>query len=322
MRNFAFLTTPVCIVLLTGAANAFTPSGFRKAQELVKSLVVDEKCFSTEDGAKAFGEACSVNIVYEDCFEPQPVVGKTPVTRHMLDKVAARKGQGELRVDMVSDGNEACGFAWTWTSGNEEGLRGTTFVGLNDQGKIEYVREIPEPLLKPGDLTLELLKTVTAGAEPTPKKEYEPQTPNTACGVVDYLFNTVQGSSVDESMRMFDDTIVYRDFNYPELLNGKDQVRKFIEDFSFPGIEFRAQRIDDGINSCCFTWEVVLDGAPETIKGISFYTLDPSTRKVSYVRDIPESAIKPPLIGKLARNFRPGLGVFEGVKTGSRPGGL
>ena len=138
MRNFAFLTTPVCIVLLTGAANAFTPSGFRKAQELVKSLVVDEKCFSTEDGAKAFGEACSVNIVYEDCFEPQPVVGKTPVTRHMLDKVAARKGQGELRVDMVSDGNEACGFAWTWTSGNEEGLRGTTFVGLNDQGKIEY----------------------------------------------------------------------------------------------------------------------------------------------------------------------------------------
>jgi hypothetical protein len=319
--------TPPALVNHRGATVLYettaSSTGLRKAQELVKSLVTEKNCFSTESGAKAFGDACAFNIVYEDCFEPQPIVGKTPVTEHLVKKVAARKGKGEVRMDMISDGNEACGFAWTWMAANdEEGLRGTTYVGLNAQGQIEYVREIPEPIYKPGDLTLELLKAVTAGAEPKPPKEYDPQTPTSACEVVDYLFNTVQGSSVDESMRMFDDSIVYRDFNYEDILTGKTEVRKFIEAFSFPGIEFRAQRIDDGIESCCFTWEVALMDAPDTIKGISFYKLDPSTRKVSYVRDIPESAIKPPILGKLARNFRPGLGVFRGVKAGSRPGGM
>jgi hypothetical protein len=293
----------------------------RRAQELVYSLVVDDKCFSTEKGARAFGEACSFNVLYEDCFQPQPVVGKTLVTKYLLDKVASRKGRGDVRVDMISDGDGACGFAWTWTCQDEEGLRGTTYVGLNDQGQIDYVREIPEPLYKPGDLTLELLKAVTAGAEPKRPKPYEPKTPTIACEVVDYLFNTVQGSSVDESMRLFDDSIIYRDFNYENVLRGKDEVRKFIEDFSFPGIEFRTQRIDDGVDSCCFTWEVALADAPDTIKGISFYKLDQSTRKISYVRDIPESAIKPPILGKLARDLRPGLGVFQGVKLGSRDGG-
>ncbi|KAI2506556.1 hypothetical protein MHU86_7871 [Fragilaria crotonensis] len=298
-----------------------TNSGIRRAQELVKTLI-EEECFSTEQGARAFADACSFNVIYEDCFQPQPITGKTPVTQYLIDKVAARKGKGSVRVDMISDGDAACGFAWTWVSGDEEGLRGTTFIGLNDQGQIDYVREIPEPIFKPGDLTLELLKAVTAGAEPKVVAPYEPRTPQRASDVVDYLFNTVQGSSVDESMRMFDDSIVYRDFNYEEILKGKEQVRKFIEDFSFPGIEFRTQRIDDGIDSCCFTWEVALADAPDTVKGISFYKLDPITRKVSYVRDIPESAIKPPILGKLARDLRPGLGVFQGVKAGSRPGGM
>jgi hypothetical protein len=52
-------------------------SRFCKARELIKSLVEEEKCFSTEGGAQEFGEVCAINIVYEDCFEPQPIVGKT-----------------------------------------------------------------------------------------------------------------------------------------------------------------------------------------------------------------------------------------------------
>jgi len=297
-------------------------TGIRVAEELIKSLFVDEQCYSTESGATAFGEACAFDIVYEDCFEPQPIVGKTPVTEHMLGKVAAKKGKGSVRVDKISDGSTSAGFTWTWTAGNEEGLRGTTFILLNDQGEIQYVREIPEPIYKPGDLTLEILKAITEGEEAKPPKEYEPQTPTSACEIVDYLFNIVQGSSVDESMRMFDDSIMYRDFNYENIMKGKEEVRKFIEDFNFPGIEFRTQRIDDGVDSCCFTWEVVIGDSPDTIKGISFYELNTETRKVSYVRDIPESAIKPPFLGTLARDFRPGLGVFQGVPLGSRPGGM
>jgi hypothetical protein len=227
-----------------------------------------------------------------------------------------------VRIDRISDGNIACGYAWTWTSGNEEGLRGTTFVELNDNGEIQYVREIPEPLYKPGDLTIELLKTVTAGAEPKPKPVYEKRTPTTANEVAKYLFLDVQGSEIDESMRFFDDRIVYRDFNYEEPLRGPEEVRKFIEDFSFPGIEFKPDRFDDGIESTCFTWNVCLDDQPDTIKGISFYELHPETRKITYVRDVPESAIKPAPLGKLARDSRPGLGVFRGAPLGSRPGGM
>ena len=99
-------------------------------------------------------------------------------------------------------------------------------------------------------------------------------------------------------------------------------MRKFVDDYSLPGIEFRPQRFDDGVDSTCFTWEVVLADAPETVKGISFYELDADSRKIVYVRDVPESAIKPPILGKLARQYRPGLGVFQGVELGSRPGGL
>ena len=197
-----------------------------------------------------------------------------------------------------------------WTCGDTlEGLRGTTFVELNDSNEIVYVREIPEPIYKPGDATLELLKLVTKGAEP---KVFDtplvPRVPTNASDVVKYLFNEVQGREVEESMKIFSDDIIYRDFNYEDVLRGKEEVKKFIEDFSFPGIEFRPQRFDDGVTSSCFTWEVVLMDAPDTVKGISFYEINPESKLVTYVRDVPESAIKPPILGKVARQLRPGIG--------------
>lgn len=292
------------------------------ASNLISSLITDEKCFTTETGAKTFVDSCATNIVYEDCYHPQPFVGRPAVEEYLKEKVAMRKGKGEVRLDKISDGNKACGYAWTYTCDNLEGLRGTTFVELNENGEIVYVREIPEPIFKPGDLTLDLLKAVTAGAEPKALPDFTPRNPKDANDVVKYLFNEVQGRDVDISLEMFSDDIKYRDFNYDEILNGKAEVKKFIEDFSFPGIEFKADRFDDGVLSTCFTWDVVLMDAPDTVKGISFYELDPDTRKVTYVRDIPESAIKPPILGKLARQLRPGLGVFDPVPLGSREGGM
>jgi hypothetical protein len=123
------------------------------------------------------------------------------------------------------------------------------------------------------------------------------------------------------------------------------------KDFSFPGITFATQRFDDGVKSTCFTWEVVLEGAPEgsTIKGISFYevnenglityvrgkkTMTCSLEKLRssfhatqqtilslfflYIKDVPESGLKPPPLGKLARQLRPTVGVFQPVSIGSR----
>ena len=47
-----------------------------KAQELVTSLVDDDKCYSTESGAMTFGEACATDVIYEDCYEAKPFLGK------------------------------------------------------------------------------------------------------------------------------------------------------------------------------------------------------------------------------------------------------
>ncbi len=297
-RTEAFFTNPIRIKA-------------QSAEAILSSLINESKCFTSEEGASDFAAACATNVLYEDCYEPQPIIGRFAVEQHLKQRAAMRsqRENSGFRMDRISDGTKACGFAWTWTCGDEEGLRGTTFVELNDNNEIVYVREIPEPIYKPGDATLELLKAVTAGAEP--KVFEEPlvvRKPQSASDAVKYLFNEVQGREVAESMKVFSSDIIYRDFNYEDLLQGKDEVQKFIEDFSFPGIEFRPQRFDDGKTSSCFTWEVVLMDAPDTIKGISFYEIDPKTKLVTYVRDVPESAIKPPILGSLARKLRPGLG--------------
>jgi len=293
----------------------------KSAKSLVEYIFIEEECLSSIEGADKFGECCSFNVVYDDCYEPFPIKGKTAVTTHMREKAKARKNAGKVRIDRISDGNRACGFVWTWVTDSEEGLRGTTYVELNERNEIEYMREIPEPLFKPGDATRQLLEALTKGAPPNPKVEYETKTPTKASDIASYLFKEVQGSSIDEAMRLFDEEIFYRDFNFEEPFMGKEQVKTFIEEFSFPGITFNLQRIDDGVISTCFTWDIKLAGAEGTIKGISFYELNPETKLIEYVRDIPESAIKPPILGKLARQLRPGLGVFQGVKLGSREGG-
>ena len=298
------------------------------AQSLILSLINDEQCYSTVEGAQKFAESCAVDIVYEDTYEPQPIVGRAAVAEHLKARVLARTASGDkdagFRIDKISDGNTACGLAWTWTSSSLEGLRGTTFIELNGSNQIQYVREIPEPLYKPGDLIIDLLKVVTADATPKPPPEYTPRTPKVANDIAKYLFNEVQGADSEEAMRFFDESIIYRDFNFEEVLRGKEEVKKFIDDFSFPGITFATQRFDDSVASTCFTWEVVIEGAPEgsTIKGISFYEVNPSTGFITYVRDVPESGVKPPPLGKLARQFRPAVGVFQPVAIGSREGGL
>lgn len=283
----------------------------QSAQSLLSFLIDESKCYTSETGASEFARACATNVLYEDCYEPQPIVGRFNVEDHLKKRAQLRSDRQDsgFRIDRISDGTKACGFAWTWTCGDTEGLRGTTFVELNQNNEIAYVREIPEPMYKPGDATLELLKAVTKGAEPKVfDAPFVPRVPTNANDVVKYLFNEVQGREVTESMKMFSEDIIYRDFNYEDLLRGKNEVQKFIEDFSFPGIEFRAQRFDDGVSSSCFTWEVVLLDAPDSIKGISFYEIDPESKLITYVRDVPESAIKPPILGKLARQLRPGIG--------------
>jgi hypothetical protein len=106
----------------------------RRARDLIQSLIVEEGCYATTAGARAFANVCAVNVVYEDRFEPQPIIGKQAVLHHLA------KRSVKVRIDKISDGDVACGFAWTWVTDEQEGLRGTTFLELNDNGEIVYVR--------------------------------------------------------------------------------------------------------------------------------------------------------------------------------------
>jgi hypothetical protein len=63
-------------VTLHAASGSIGSGKTRRARELIQSLVEEEKCFSSEQGATAFGEVCALNVVYEDRFQPQPFVGK------------------------------------------------------------------------------------------------------------------------------------------------------------------------------------------------------------------------------------------------------
>jgi hypothetical protein len=106
----------------------------RRARDLIQSLIVEDGCYATTAGARAFANVCAVNVVYEDRFEPQPIIGKQAVLDHLMAKRSVK-----VRIDKISDGDVACGFAWTWVTDEQEGLRGTTFLELNDNGEIVYV---------------------------------------------------------------------------------------------------------------------------------------------------------------------------------------
>lgn len=69
----AFFTNPFTAVTKTATA----ASRVCRARDLIQTLVEEEQCFTTEAGAKAFGNSCASDIIYEDCYEPQPIVGKT-----------------------------------------------------------------------------------------------------------------------------------------------------------------------------------------------------------------------------------------------------
>lgn len=203
-------------------------------------------------------------------------------------------------------------------------------------------------MFKTGELTRQVLEAilskptaVVASSRLLPlKKPFELlHSPTKASDIASYLFRTVQQqqqqqqqgiSEIIESeiTRFFDPTIQYRDFNYDDLRKGDDAITQFVNDFNFPGVDFVMERHDDGVSSTCFTWRVGLnddgggvDADKAWIRGISLYEINDETKLVNYVRDIPESAIKPPPLGKIARRWRPGLGCFDPAPLGSRLGG-
>eukprot|EP00466_Bigelowiella_natans_P018716 jgi/Bigna1/83368/fgenesh1_pg.107_\ len=187
--------------------------------------------------------------------------------------------------------------------------------GHPTSGEIQYVREIAEPLAKPGGSTERLLKAIARPDDECVNRAGPPSLGGEkqvagAEETVRYLWEEVQGQAIEEVLSLFAENVIYEDFNFEQPFRGKEQVSEFLTAFSIPGITFVPEKFSQGDRAACFTWHVEIAGisGPE-VRGISFYELD-SEGRVAYVRDIAEPTIKPPPLLALASTLRPGLRRF------------
>ena len=67
-----------------------------EARDLVKSLIEDKRCFSTESGSETFAEVCAADCVFEDCYEPEPFVGKEVCALGGRTCVSRRQGLSDF----------------------------------------------------------------------------------------------------------------------------------------------------------------------------------------------------------------------------------
>ena len=258
-----------------------------------------EWCDCIECGAWDAGRvaaACAPDVVWEDMSLEEPLRGSQAVYAHLVAAQAEDERNGAtIAIERIADGERASGFTFhrarEGVSGR--GLRGTLYLEVDDQGRIQYVRVGVEPLFKPGEATAKLLKAIAekqAGdggtADARPAGALERRTPTACSDVVRYLWCDVQGSGasvVDESVRFFSDGVRYEDFNYEQPFLGKAAVEAFLREFDIPGLTFVVERVSDGESACAFCWEVDLgmgEGA-RRVKGISFYELD-QDGKIAY----------------------------------------
>jgi len=286
-----------------------------RANELIEALWGEGSSKNDAiDNINRIATACSDNVVWEDMRLKKSAEGKDAVSN--LLKAQIPRGT-TISLDKVSDGASSAGFTWTrkCNNGEKQGLRGTTYVALNAEGKIECVKELAEPIVKPGDIMLKLLQAATKNV-PRPEKNptYARENPISCSEIVDYIWNRAypNDAPVDEAMRFFATDIVYQDFNYPDPIVGLVDVETFTREWGdFPGIEFRIQDLSDGDLACCFTWRVKVNGK-EGPQGISFYETDGQGR-ITYIRDTPAPSFKP-IFGNLARILRPKLRTFRSRK--------
>lgn len=259
-------------------------------------------------------KSCSHKIVWDDISASSPIKGPTAVKEMLESKFPP---SSRLTVERLSDGVSSGGFTWHRSKNDcdDVGLRGTLFAEVDSEGLLEYVCVGQEPLFKPGEAIEALLKAVTANVEkpPKPAATFTQRTPTSASDLVNYLWQEAYPNGADptEALRLFDgQKIRYEDFNYETPFLGMEQVKAFVTAFDIPGVEFVPRKISEGDRAVAFTWCVMVNGN-EGPSGISFYEVDPETKKVVYIRDIPAPSLKPPPLATLAATFDPLLQVFD-----------
>ena len=126
--------------------------------------------------------ACADDVLYEDMasstFKGPAAVAAYFTTKYQGCRIAVERTAGNATTGGMTWRREKVGDASVY------GLRGTTYCRFDEDGKLLYVREGSEPLLKPGEATEALLKAVTANVEKEDKPAtYEPRSPVGAVAV-------------------------------------------------------------------------------------------------------------------------------------------
>lgn len=141
------------------------------AESIIESTFA--KMYEIRDAGSAaalIAGVCAADVQWEDTAKKQTTVGSAAV-RDLLQK-RLKKAQGggskvSMVIDKMTDGSSSSGgFTWHFEVDGVAGwgLRGTTFVQLNSAGQVSYVREVVEPLSKPGSSIAVLLKAVSERA--------------------------------------------------------------------------------------------------------------------------------------------------------------
>ncbi|CAE7763608.1 unnamed protein product [Symbiodinium sp. CCMP2456] len=269
------------IAWVGGAERALARS--TTAPEIVKRLWAGG--LSSGEDLDAWVAAFAADCVYEDLYYAQPATGRQELRRRLLQEKLLPKG-ARMILDHVSDGRSSCGFTWH----------------IQQEG-VAYVRELGEPLFKAGVLTEQLLQALT---KDQPKKlraaSSTTQTPTTAPGIVKYLYGDVQDSGGD-AVRFYADDVVYEDMNYDTPFVGKTAVEGFLNRFQdIEGVTFVLEEVSDGEKAVGFTYHIDVAGQSRGIRGVTFYEID-DQGKVKYVRDVPESATKPPPVQQAPKSI-------------------
>ena len=181
------------------------------------------------------------NVVWED-YTTRLVSGAADVEAMLADKPAAAR---PYAVDRVANGKTSGGFTYhREDASGTRGLRGTVYVELNANGQIAYVREMSEPLFKPGDAMIKFLQAVAKPKGDETPAAYEKRTPVGCPDAVRYIWKESNGD-MEEALKLMSDGVRYEDFNYPEPFLGKAQVKPFLDEFTLDlGIIFVALPLD------------------------------------------------------------------------------
>lgn len=159
-----------CPAVHTHAHLRCRATSLRRSVAPVRATTTSEttvRSFYEAVNAKQLEEALSYvsdDCRYEDLNFPTPFCGKEEVRELLAESIASLPSDFAFVIDDVAPGPSSCGVTWHVELGDIPFPfgRGVSFVRLSPEGKLQFVRDIPEPSTKPGAIALRLITVLSS----------------------------------------------------------------------------------------------------------------------------------------------------------------